>query len=154
MPTGVLSKAGAGIALALVFALSCWVFPGWGPVIIPVVGGLYFSALFVRVYVHEPPSLPRFRKLSFYAMGTVSGLILGTVAGISRLPLGLNFLQRAWIMLAASLTILAGLMAFSVWQVIAVYNYDRRRTPPNPDFEEDAEGNPVRPRDPDAGPGA
>src|SRR5262245_2340473 len=152
MPTRRWSRAGAGIALALLFALSFWGFPGWGSVIIPVVGGLYLAALFVRTYVHEPPSLSRFRRLSFSSMGAVSGLTIGTVAGISQLPLGLDCLQQGWIMLGAFLTILAGLMVFSVWQAIAVHNYGRRRHSPNPDFEEDAEGNPVRPRDPDAGP--
>src|SRR5215203_4084372 len=105
MPRPLLRGAGVGATLALVLILTRLVSPTWGPLIVPVVGGLVLAALFVRTYVREAPSVDRFRRLSLYGMGAVAGPILGTVYGITQLPLGLDYLQRGWIIVVTFLAI-------------------------------------------------
>ena len=141
-----------GITIALVYLLSAWVMPEWGVSVLCVTAGLIAAGLFARLYLREPPSLDRFRWLSAYGLAAVSGVVLGTLYVLTRLPIWADLLTKLFVLLAAVLLLFVGLLVFVIWHWLAVQRYSAAK-PPDPDFAEDAEGNPVRPRGREGGPG-
>jgi len=138
--------AAVGATVALVYLLAWNLAPAWGIPILCIILGLISAGLFVRLYVREPPSLQRFRWLSAYGLVCAAGLVLGLTMAMARLlgdgHLSARFSIDSWIL------VWAGLFVFVVWHWLAVRKYSRK--PSDPDFEEDAEGNPVRHPEPDA----
>src|SRR5262245_60027987 len=139
--------AAVGATVALVYLSSRFADPLWGVPIFCVVAGLISAALFVRLYVREPPSLERFRWLSVYGLACVAGLVPG-VTMIAARQLGDGHLTLR-ISIGSLILGWAGLLIFVIWHWLAVQKYSRK--PSDPDFEEDAEGNPVRHRETDVG---
>src|SRR5262245_43625498 len=147
MAKSVARGAAVGATVALFYLLARIVAPLWGVPILCVVAGLISAALFVRLYVREPPSLERFRWLSAYGLACAAGLVLGVTMVLARV-LGDGHLSARFSM-SSLILVWAGLFVFVVWQWLAVRKYSRKST--DPDFEEDAEGNPVRHPEPDVG---
>jgi hypothetical protein len=139
--------AAVGATVALVYLLARYVAPVWGVPILCVVAGLISAGLFVRLYVREPPSLERFRWLSAYGVACIAGLVPGVTMAGARL-LGDGHLSVR-ISIGSLIVGWAGLFVFVVWHWLAVQKYSRKQS--DPDFEEDAEGNPVRRPEPDVG---
>lgn len=152
MPKGLWRQAGAGLAVALVYIFAMRVLPKGGAAGLCIVVGLVAAGVFVWIYVRRPPSLQRFRWLCASGLAAASALGLATVLLILQFPLGLNRLAQLYLLTALVCLILVGVFVFTVWHYLALRSYHQPK-PPNPDFEEDAEGNPVRPRDPDTDPG-
>jgi hypothetical protein len=121
--------------------------PAWGIPILCVITGLISAGLFVRLYAHEPASLERFRWLSAYGLMCVAGLVLGVTMAMARV-LGDGHLS-ARISLDSWVVVWAGLFIFVVWHWLAVRKYAHK--PSDPDFADDAEGNPLRQPETDVG---
>jgi hypothetical protein len=136
-----------GATIALIYLGFVRAFPDWGIAIFCVTVGLIALALFVRLYLREPPSLERFRWLSAYGLAAVSALILAPVVAILKLPLQIDRIDRLMILSGVVGVLLVGMFVFTIWHAIAVRNYSPEKHG-NPDFEEDVEGNPVRRNDP------
>src|SRR5262249_6327091 len=147
MAKSVTRGAAVGATVALVYLSSRFVDPFWGVPILCVVAGLISAGLFVRLYIREPPSLRRFRWLSADGVACAAGLVLGPTLALARL-LGDGHLAVR-VTIDSLIVVWAGLFVFVVWQWLAVQKYSRK--PGDPDFEEDAEGNPVRHPEPDLG---
>ena len=139
--------AAVGATVALIYLSSQFADPLWGVPILCIVAGLLSAGLFVRLYVREPPSLERFRWLSAYGLACAVGLVPGVTMVAGRL-LGDGHLSARF-SISSFILVWAGLFVFIVWQWLAVRKYTRKTT--DPDFEEDADGNPVRHTGPDAG---
>jgi hypothetical protein len=122
--------------------------PRWGIAIVAIVLGLIGAGLFVSFYLRQPPSVERFRRLSACGFVSVGGLCLGSMVLVVRELPGTNWETRMWMLLGIAVVMMAGMAGFVIWHHLAVHNYERPR-PGHPDFEEDAEGNPVRPNEPE-----
>jgi len=147
MAKSVARGAAVGATVALVYLSSRFADPLWGVPILCVVAGLISAGLFVRLYVREPPSLERFRWLSAYGLACFAGLVPGVTMVAARLLDNGHLTFR--VSIGSLILVWAGLFVFVVWQWLAVQKYSRKRS--DPDFEEDAEGNPVRHPEPDVG---
>jgi uncharacterized membrane protein len=130
-----------------VYLLTRYLAPVWGVPIVCVAFGLISAGLFARLYVREPPSLERFRWLSAYGMACVAGLVLGMTIITARLIGESDARLRVRILMGSLVAVMVGLLVFAVWHALATQNYSRK--PGNPDFEENAEGNPVQRQDRD-----
>jgi len=132
----------AGAAIAIFYLLTKTLPVDAVPVMF-VVMGFVNAGQFVHHYVQNPPSLARLEKLKSSGQITVMVLAMGTGSLVSQFisrAISVPFYLVPIIYLSGGVI---GYLAIGRWHTIAVRDFSRRQSE-HFDFEEDAEGNPIR----------
>jgi hypothetical protein len=140
----VLGWASAIPAVALLFLSLRGIVPIWSWGLYAVALGTISAVLALRLIVHEPLSVERFRKVGVLGGSAAGTIAIGTMFLLLQFPLGLPPEHQSTLMIAS---LAGGIVVYgigNIWYRTALRRYERFPQS-DPDFAEDDDGNPQRP---------
>jgi predicted membrane channel-forming protein YqfA (hemolysin III family) len=131
-------------AVALLFLNCGGIVPTWSWGLYAVALGMISALLALHLIVFEPPSAERFRKVGILCGSSAVTIAIGTVLLLFQFPIGLSPEHQSTLMIALLATGIVVYGVGNIWYRIALRRYEQFPQS-DPDFAEDADGNPERP---------